>query len=261
MTETQIRKFLKNALFYAASGLDDTPIRHCASRFNNFIYVDYSRKRQAVLQKLLHEGLGDYVLASEADAKELPANLVLGRDWLGIPFLAFGNHPGLPENWHEIMLQDPFVLQAQMCRRSGANAPNKINFMFIPFEACATYGLLFTRRHIAPRCVAHIRCGVGFGGNFSGYPSSLGLKMTETREGIPQYILHDHLCRPDYGDYLILVEAYDPIKQWIRTTGEDRGQPLTLRELNSERYEEALMGELFEPFRQAIINQTLTLLN
>ncbi len=249
MKETGIRSFLRNSLFYGASGLDDTPVRHCASRFRNFIYVDYSLNRQTVLQKLLHDGLGDYVLAKEGDAKELPANLVLGRNWVGIPFLNFGNRAGLSGTWPEIMLQDPFVLMAQLSGKSESNAHQKINFMFIPFEGSATYGLLFTRRHIAPRCVAHIRSGVGFGSNFSGYPSSLGLKMTEERECLPRFILHDHLCRPGYGDYLLLVEAYDPIEQWVRTTGEDRNQPLTLLELNQGKYAETMPGELYEPFR------------
>jgi hypothetical protein len=114
----------------------------------------------------------------------------------------------------------PYVALARFERLPDfptGHGPENINLLFARCEAITTVRSVYNRRKIAPRCLAYVRSGIGFGGNFPDFPK----KMCETlRDKLPEYIFYDLVGGdPNRGDYLELIQNYNLVKRWITTKG------------------------------------------
>jgi len=68
--------------------------------------------------------------------------------------------------------------------------------------------------------LVHIRSGIGFGGNFSGYPQALSTALLANRGRLPDFMLYDRNgSRSDFGDYLDIVERYTEEQRWGYSDG------------------------------------------
>jgi hypothetical protein len=125
-------------------------------------------------------------------------------------------------------LKDPFAASAHFERLAGFgddHGPPSIDLMFVRCEAITTFLSVFSNRDIIPGCLAYIRSGIGFGGNYSEFPQMLALALRSNRAGLPQFMLFDEMGgSPDYGDYLSLTDNYAKIQRWTyETEGYGRG--------------------------------------
>jgi hypothetical protein len=152
-------------------------------------------------------------------------------------------------------LSDPFVVLCRFERAVGLkddHGPAAFEFMFARCEAIAAFISAFSRRNIAPEVLVHIRSGMGYGGNFGGYPQKLSNAVRENPGGLPRFLFYDDMgCDRRFGDYLGLVERYEQIQEWVY---EEEGDHLRVARLIAH---EAQM----QPFHEAGPIETPTSLN
>ena len=95
------------------------------------------------------------------------------------------------------------------------HGPVAFELLFVRCEAIATFISVFSRRNIVPQCLVHIRSGIGFGGNFSEYPSELNRALLENQGGLPPFMFYDNMgSSRDCGDYLEIIEKYETVEKW-----------------------------------------------
>ncbi len=223
--------FLSKALFYPASGLDLTPVKYHADLFTSFVYVDYGIDRQRFNDKL-YDGNGFRGYHVE-EIYDLDPRDVLNHNWDDLRNLHADVLGHL--EYHHFEINDPFIVFTTVVRDDGFgddHGPPEFELMFIRFEGVAAYRELFVHRGISPTCLAHIRCGIGFGGNFQAYPTLLCQAAAQNQAGMPQFLLHDDLCTPAWGDYLRIIEQYPDLvdERPYRTEGYGESR-LYLRQL------------------------------
>ena len=223
----KITEFLKESLFYPCSGLDGAPIKFTGKHFKKFIYVDYTIERDQFLQQCAHPGFRGYRMT---DAHDLSVESVFGASWEDVGHQLRATVSGRHFDWSP---ERAFILATHFERIDGfddEHGPEQFDLWFIQCEAITTYRAIYTRRGIKPKCVAHIRSGIAFGGNFSGYIRVLQKTLIENPNGLPDYILHDKIgADPQCGDNLPLVQFYQARARWTYKTAHHGISHLTLR--------------------------------
>ena len=223
----KITEFLKESLFYPCSGLDGAPIKFTGKHFQKFIYVDYTIERDQFLQQCAHPGFRGYRMT---DAHDLSVESVFGASWEDVGHQLRATVSDRDFDWSP---ESAFILATHFERVDGfddEHGPEQFDLWFIQCEAITTYRALYTRRGIKPKCVAHIRSGIAFGGNFSGYIRVLQKTLIENPNGLPDYILHDTIGGdPRWGDYLRLLSFYRARTRWTYKTAHHGISHLTLR--------------------------------
>ena len=216
-----IDSWLRDCVYYPCSGLHGTPIKFLGKRFQRFFYADYSVDREK-LDRSIAEGFKGYKLIAKI---EMTPDTLFGMSWKDFE----DTHKRTISQLH-VVYSDPFIVLCRFERKIDFNndhGPAAFEMMFSRSEAIASFKAAFSRRNIAPKCMLHIRSGIGFGGNFSSYPRELRAALLENRGGLPAYMLYDALGSNDYcGDYLDLVTRYRQIQKW----GYPDGGHLTLAE-------------------------------
>lgn len=226
-----IEQYLCDAVFYPCSGLDGAPVRFLAKQFPRFFYADYSIEREQFDNACERPGFRGYRLCEICDLDE---KAVFGDTWehIGQEYREFINK--VQFEWTQ-----PFVAIAHFQRMpefGQDHGPENFDLMYARCEAIAAYHAVFTRRAVAPKCLAYIRSGIGFGGNYSEFPRELNHAVREYGTGTPEFIFYDQLAsNPQTGDYLPLVEGYDRIQRWdYRTECYGMGNVTLARRRNGE---------------------------
>ena len=217
-----IDSWLRECVYYPCSELHGVPVKFLGKRFQRFFYADYSVDREH-LDKSIVEGFKGYKLNAKV---EITPDAIFGMPWKDFEHTYERTISQLPFKWSA-----PFMVLCRFERAVDLNddhGPAAFEFMFGRSEAIATFRAAFSRRNIAPKCLVHIRSGIGFGGNYSAYPRDLRTALLENRGGLPAYMLYDNMgSSATYGDYLDLVKRYRQIERW----GYPDGGHLTLAEL------------------------------
>lgn len=220
---TDIDKYLRECVYYPCSGLHGTPVKFLGKKFQKFFYADYMTERKQLEMSIRREGFRGYQLCA---MEEIDPEIVFGMSWEEVKRKHYDTISRVPFPWF-----DPFVLLCRFKRKPhfmDDHGPEMIELMFTRCEAIATFISAFSRRNIAPQCLVHVRSGIGFGGNFSAYPKELKRVLLANTGGLPKFMLYDRLgSTSNYGDYLDLVEKYEPVEKW----GYPDGGHLTLAKL------------------------------
>lgn len=205
-----IDHFLSECVYYPCSDLHGVPIKFLGKRFQRFFYADYNVDRKKFDKTIRDEGLRGYQLKA---IDELTPEEVFGMSWEGVERMHDRTISKIQLDW-----SNPFVVLCRFERAIGFDddhGPVAFELMFTRCEAIATFVSVFSRRGIAPKCLIHVCSGVGFGKNFSTYPSELSDAVSANEGGFPPFIFYDRRGSDrDGGDYLDLVERYEPIKVW-----------------------------------------------
>lgn len=221
-----IDKYLAECVYYPCSGVHGFPIKFLGSRFQRFLYADYHVTRE-LFDYAIEEGCKGYQLTA---MDELTPEAVFGMSWGKM----LGRNSGTIKQIH-FEWDNPFVVLCRFERTSDfdeEHGPEVFELMFAKCEAVAAFIEAFSRRNITPKCLVHIRSGVGFGGNFSEYPQVLANAVGENKAGLPSYMLYDRIGSDSkYGDYFPLVEEYQDI---IEIRGYPDGGRLTIARVNPE---------------------------
>jgi hypothetical protein len=225
-SEFPVREALADSLYYPCSWTDGTPVRLAGRHFRSFIYSDYSLTRRRILDEFADGGFRGYAVAftrelrpdqlfpaarrSAADAHEdAPVAPQLGVD--ATP--SVGGWPGsyFSMRGHRVDRDEPFALWSVLDRENAYDDEHgspRYSILFTNAEGADLCRDLYCAHSVPPLALAHLRSGMGFGGNYHGYPSRLSRAIESNRAGLPQYILHDWLCQRGGGDYLPLMERY-----------------------------------------------------
>lgn len=205
-----LEHFLQNCAFYPCSGLHGTPIKFLGSRIPRFFYADYLVSRDQLTNALREPGLHGYRPVTHRD---LTPESLFGLSWHAIRTQHRAAFEAIHFDW-----ADPFITHSRLERTAGfddSHGPPALELLFARCEAITTLRLAFNRRRIAPRCVIHVRSGIGFGGNFRTYPQMLGQALQENAGGLPDLLMYDSMGgTPVYGDYLDLVQSYREVSRW-----------------------------------------------
>ena len=192
----EIKKLLPESMFYPCSADDGTPIKRCGTMLPLYIYVDYYLKKEEI-----RNTLRGYTLLIE---KEISPEEFFGCSWDALVKKYSRYIEMLPFEF-----EDPYILAAKFVNNETSEILYCVN---IKFEALATFQELYLKNNITPKGLAHIRCGIGFGGNYAFYVWELQRLLL--RAGLPQYILCDKLCVPGMGDYLRILRKYKLVNRW-----------------------------------------------
>jgi hypothetical protein len=188
--EFPLLKVLEGSLFYPASRVGGSPIRHWSIGVDSFVYADMSLA-QAVYEPELSSGAfrGYQLLAS----KQLrPTDLT-------------------PAGW---VIQMPACLDADVYRRlvldalsdgagpfamwsvferthefNEAHGPRRFSLLYVRGEGCATYQALYNSNQLLPQVVALVRPETGFGGNFGNFEQAILEVMQCHQLGLPRQLL------------------------------------------------------------------------
>lgn len=205
----QWENFLSECVYYPCSGLHGTPVKLLSSRFQKFFFCDYFIKLQEFLNGVENGGFNGYTLTSLVDVS--PED-IFGVSWDRFRSDNDETFSRLHFDWCE-----PFIAFCTFRREAdvpGSHGPEKFELLFARSEAIATFDSVFSRHRISPKCLVHVRSGMGFGGNFSGYPRLLEDSLRTCRGGLPQFILHDSLGVGPGGDRLQLINEYREVQTW-----------------------------------------------
>lgn len=205
-----VTRFLKGCVFYPCSGLHGTPIKFLGKRFRRFLYADYSVDRKRFHEAIHGRGFRGYRLRA---TEELDPENIFGMPWEDFARRNAETISRVSYEW-----RDPYLTLCRFKRDSefdDSHGPPGFELMFACAEAIATFKAAFSQRNITPKCLVHVRSGIGFGGNFSDYPKKLRSVLLENQSGLPPFMFYDRMgSSRECGDYLDLVEKYDPIERW-----------------------------------------------
>ena len=182
---------LDNSVYYPASGYDGDLIRLfnkilTEKGVNSFVYCDYESTEEKVISKAGLHMRGYHVLAHRAvDVSELLGPNADSRYLLPVGRCQKARRgDGFFCHW--------FIFERD-CSFAESHGPERFSLMYICAEGVSAYELLYSSRGIAPKCVAIIQPGEGFGGNWTdfhkvGAPLYQALKRNPA--GLPEMIVN-----------------------------------------------------------------------
>jgi hypothetical protein len=207
-------QFLNGSVFYPCSGLDGAPIKYVGKTFQRFFYADYFTRKSDFFWDCQAGGCRGYTTSS---VEELDVRTALGCSWEEIAQESPETIRELPFKWHP---ENAFLALARFEREpsySDDHGPERFELLFAQCEAIALFRATYGRYGVVPGCLAHIRPGLSFGGNFRGYTEQLDRAMRQNRAGLPEFLLYDHLgADPGSGGYLPMASRYRKIQHWAR---------------------------------------------
>ena len=182
---------LDNSVYYPASGYDGDLIRLfnkilTEKGVNSFVYCDYESTEEKVISKAGLHMRGYHLLAHRAvDVSELLGPNADSRYLLPVGRCQKARRgDGFFCHW--------FIFERD-CSFAESHGPERFSLMYICAEGVSAYELLYSSRGIAPKCVAIIQPGEGFGGNWTdfhkvGAPLYQALKRNPA--GLPEMIVN-----------------------------------------------------------------------
>ena len=182
---------LDNSVYYPASGYDGDLIRLfnkilTEKGVNSFVYCDYESTEEKVISKAGLHMRGYHVLAHRAvDVSELLGPNADSRYLLPVGRCQKARRcDGFFCHW--------FIFERD-CSFAESHGPERFSLMYICAEGVSAYELLYSSRGIAPKCVAIIQPGEGFGGNWTDFhkvEAPLYQALKRNPAGLPEMIVN-----------------------------------------------------------------------
>lgn len=186
-----LKEVIEGSLYYPASGVDGSPIRHWQLGVNSFIYVDMSTEKSTYDRELLRHGSfrGYHVVAK----RNLLANELVPN--------GFRPNPPASAKAQSIMsaqqsaganIGNSFAMWSILERDNALgeeHGPRRFSLLHLRAEGAATYQALYQSIEILPKIVACIRPGIGFGGNYDEFTNVLLDTMLLHPKGLPEQLL------------------------------------------------------------------------
>lgn len=224
-----LRQLLEDSLYYPASNFDGGVIKHCNTQgralgIQSFVYCDYSVSHWELKKDVNLHIRGYKVYADRSIKKE---ELLLGADTTRpiAPFFATEEEQRKYQNiirecrpfchWFVLERLDDF---------DESHGPKRISLLFICAEGIATYYQLYNANHIAPKVLAIIQEGAGWGGNwtfFSDRNSPFDRIARSNPQGMPRYIFYGGIGLTDF--YQKIWKGYHKINEIYDYYGPDDG--------------------------------------
>jgi hypothetical protein len=199
--KVSMEDLLCDSLFYPACWIDGNPIKFFNEHYDeygitSYVYVDYAMSSEELMSH--EDSFRHYRIYASRELKEQEL-VVPGFDWEEYASIL---SPEEKCHYQEIVLGmfreriRPFARWLVYEREEDAPygcGPERFSLLYIGGEAVATYAALFLSRRIAPKAVAIVRPGTGFGGNYTNFYDSQKALMKIINVGIekPKFLLKD----------------------------------------------------------------------
>ena len=160
-----LRKLLQDSLYYPASGFDGKPVKYLAGNILSFVYVDYGYSRGELINALKNPGFRGYDLVAKRSVTEPE---LTPRSWRPTPPDPSDGNPACHRDW----IKDPFCEWLVFERRKDVpvtHGPRRFSLVYLCADGVAAFQALYVANSIAPKAVAVIQPGHGFGMNYTNF--------------------------------------------------------------------------------------------
>lgn len=205
-------RILRGSLFYPASGFDVDPVRHLSGSTRSFVYADYGGDRDDFMRALDGPEFRGYEILAirEIDEAELAPH-----GWHYPPDAFRDGQPNASD------MRPPFFVWVVMegpCDFSVDHDPRRVSLLYLCIDGVEAFQTLYVDRDLAPKAIAIIQDGYGFGGNYTDFRDpkrSLGRTVLESPASIPQFLLYGGYgkrdeyswpCWPRYQERIWFIE-------------------------------------------------------
>ena len=207
-----IEAILSNSVFYPACGDDGLPVKYFNEHFaeygiDSYVYVDYAMNADRL--KGIQNGFRYYHVVEQIDLAE--GDLVApGTDYRKYASVLTDEEIVRQKEVVYGMYRSsirPFARLIKYERNDDADkvrGPERFTMLYIGAEGVAAYAALYSTRGIAPKAIAIIAPGTGFGGNYTDFydPDSALLKLVRQGKSQPEYIMFGYGKVIGFEEYL-----------------------------------------------------------
>lgn len=180
-------RILRGSLYYPASGFDDDPVRYLSGSVRSFVYADYGRERDEFMSALDGPEFQGYEILAirEIDGAELAP-----QGWHRPPGAAWDGEPNPCD------VKPPFFIWVVMEGPddfSANHGPRRLSLLYLCIDGVEAFQTLYVERGLAPKAIAIIQPGYGFGGNYTDFRDPermLGRAVLGNPAGAPQFLLY-----------------------------------------------------------------------
>jgi len=187
-----VRALLYNSVYYPASAFDGGVIRDCNVNRKDwevlsFVYCDYSETEEALHLTEMPRG---YRLLGERQLKEKE---LIPNGWTPVlpPNLDMQRYQHTVRHFANKRPFATWMVFERLPEFGESHGPKRFSLIYICGDGVATYQALYWTHGIAPRAVAIIQPGTGFGGNWSDFfkkDDPLYWTVKNNPAGIPEYV-------------------------------------------------------------------------
>lgn len=223
-----LKRILSNSLYYPSSGFDGDPIRYLAGNILSFVYVDYGHSHDEFQSARMDPGFLGY---------ELIATRPVTQKELAPKGSAASLSPSevIDPSLYEDRAKSPFCSWSVFQRSetvSSNHGPERFSLLYHCAEGVAAFQTLYVANSLAPKAVAIIEPGLGFGGNWTDFTDPhqiFARSVLENLSGQPEILLfgghgarnlYRDPCWPMYRNHVCYVEKteHGSIGVWANET-------------------------------------------
>jgi len=222
-----LHEILRDSLYYPSCSFDGDPVKYLGGNILSFIYVDYGYSRETQEYALSHPGFRGYDLLTtrSVSERELTPN-----GWNPTPLTPADGDPARSRD----RARPPYCLWSVFQRRVGippTHGPSRFSLLYLGADGVAAFQALYMANNEAPKAVAIIQPGYGFGGNWTDFtdPDLIFAKsVLRNPAGQPDILLYGSYdlhncylkpCWPQYGDHVCFLdkEVHGRIGVWRKS--------------------------------------------
>lgn len=165
-----LREILRSSLYYPASGFDGDPAKYLAGDIHSFVYVDYGEGEEAFERALQTQGFKGYGLLGK---REIAEKALIPRNWDpdGLP-PEYRPPDAFPEARRALFCT--WIVLERLPEFDDDHGPERFSLLYWCHEGVSAFQKLYVSRRLAPRAVAIIQPGYGFGGNWTDFYAPQG---------------------------------------------------------------------------------------
>lgn len=205
-----LKELLENSLYYPACGRDGDPIWYAHREIQSFFYADYGVTQNQVEESLYGAGnYGENITFRGSDPIGFKGYKIIGEKKLTskeldpsgavslttkegqMQFVTNKNYVcGTLKDWIKKPFAKWYILERQP-EFDDTHGPELFSFIFICADGVTTYKTLYNFNQIAPKYLAIIQPGDGFGFNWDSFQSEDGqlCKTVFSNTKIPEALL------------------------------------------------------------------------
>lgn len=219
-----LKEILTSSLYYPAAGFDGRPVQHLAGNIPSFVYVDYSKGKEALAEELEHRGFEGYHRVGQRSISEQE---LTPNGWSPeLPRPEDGN----PQE-HLNPLVKPYcewLVFERDADRGEHHGPDRFSLVYLCADGVAAFQALYVSNQCRPVGVAIIQPGQSFGGNWTNFEderSPLARAVLRNPAGLPEIMLFGGIGKPEdysqpcwdaFSDHVGFLEKTS-IGVWRRT--------------------------------------------
>jgi len=187
-----LKELLENSLYYPACGRDGDPVWYAHREIQSFFYADYGVTQEQIEESLYGAGhYGENITFRKNDPIGFKGYNVIGEKQLTskeldptgvvslitkqgqMQFVTDTYVHGTLKNWIKKPFAKWYILERQS-EFGDTHGPELFSFVFICADGVTTYKTLYNFNQIAPKYLAIIQSGDGFGFNWDNFQSEDG---------------------------------------------------------------------------------------